>query len=291
MRHFFSVFLMIIGFLASGQDVQTVGEPDFDGIAVTRNETFSGQSLYGYIDGGADLYLEYGFVTLYVNEYSWQGETLKAEVWVMNDAPSAYGIYSLSHSNCDDWNRVSSFSCTSRYQSAAATGPFFISVTNTSGSPNAQGYCTAILQKILEKNKEDQWYMPPLFQSGKLGDYTKTIRYFKGPLGIQNGIPVMSDLLEDIEFEMYTIMTADPGSPALIARIVFNDRGSVNTFLARAQLNPIDFSSDPVPVSNNMYRSWYKVNDTKIIYMESPVNTINLKDYIPKTPDPYWLEN
>jgi hypothetical protein len=25
--------------------------------------------------------------------------------------------------------------------------------------------------------------------------------------------------------------------------------------------------------------------------MESPTNTVNLKDYIPKTPPPYWLEN
>jgi hypothetical protein len=290
MRAICVLFMIALAVAAAGQTVSTIGEADLDGITVTRSDTYSGQSLYGYIDGGADLYLEYGFVKLYVNEYTFHGEPLKAEIWVMNDAPSAYGIYALSHSNCLQWNMVSSFSCISRYQVAAASGLLFISVTNSSGTPAAQGGCSVIVQKILEKNPQDTWYMPALFQSAKLGDYKNTIRYFEGPLGVANGIPVMADLLEDMEFQMYTIMSAYPGTPALIARIVFPDRGSVNTFLARAQLNPIDFSSTPVQASNNMFRSWYKVNDNKIIYLESPSNAINLKDYIPKTPDPFSQE-
>jgi hypothetical protein len=291
MKAILTILILAAAMAAAGQKVSLAGTEDIEGLAITRSDTYSGQSLYGYLNGGADLYLEYGFVTLYVNEYTWQGEPLKAEVWVMNDAPSAYGIYALSHSTCPKWNMLSTFSCISRYQVTAASGPLFISVTNTSGSQNAEGYSAVLAKIIIDKNPQDPWYMPGLFQSEKLGDFKNTIRYFEGPLGIQNGIPVMSDLLEDLEFQMFTIMTADPGTAAMIARIVFDNQGAVNTFLARAQLSPIDFSSDPVAVSNNMYRSWYKVNDTKIIYMESPTNTVNLKDYIPKTPPPYWLEN
>ena len=283
--------LLVFGYtVVSGQDVWMPGEADLDGIRVSKSETYSGQSLYGYIDGGADLYIEYGFLKLFVTEYQWNNETITAEVWLMKDAPSAYGIYSLSHSNCSLWNSLSTFSCSSRYQSASANGSFFISVTNRSGTSSSQEFCDNLVKKIIELNPQEVWYMPALFQSPKLGDYKNTIRYFEGPLGVQNGIPVLSDLLEDLEFEMYTIVTADPGQAALIARIVFADQGTVNTFLARAQLNPIDYSSDPVPAGNNMYRSWYKVSDTKIIYMESMDGNINLKDYIPKTPEPYWLQ-
>jgi hypothetical protein len=291
MKAIFTIFILAVALAAAGQTVSTVGTEDIEGLAITRSDTYSGQSLYGYLNGGADLYLEYGFVKLYVKEYTWQGEPLKAEVWVMNDAPSAFGIYMLSHSTCSQWNMLSTFSCTSRYQATAASGPLFISVTNTSGTPTAEGYCAVLAKITIDKNPQDPWYMPGLFQSEKLGDFKNTIRYFEGPLGIQNGIPVMSDLLEGMKFQMFTIMTADPGTASMIARIVFDEQSSVKTFLARAQLSPMDFSSDPVQVSNNMYRSWYKVNDTKIIYMESPTNTVNLKDYIPKTPPPYWLEN
>ena len=282
--------MIALALAASGQQVQTVTPEDFDGIEMTRSDTYSGQSLYGYIDGGADLYLEYGFQKLYVNEYKWRGEPLKAEIWVMDDAPSAYGIYALSHSDCLQWNMVSPFSCSSRYQVSAAKGPLFVSVTNTSGGPGAAGMCADLTKKILDKNQQEMWYMPALFQSAKLGDYKNSIRYFRGPLGVQNGIPVMADLLEDVEFDMYTITVTPQGPASLIGRIIFPDMGSRNTFLARAQLNPIDFSSDPVPVSNNMYRSWFKVSDTKILYMESQTGDANLKDYIPEIKLPDWLE-
>ena len=282
---------MMLGAAASAQTVDLIGPGDVQGITVNSGDTFTGQGLYGYINGGADLYLEYGFVKLYVNEYNLGGETLKAEVWVMEDEPSAYGIYALSHTNCQAWNRVSTFSCESRYQLAAANGPLFISVTNNTGSQAAQGYMEMIVRKLLEKNPQDMWYMPALFQQQSLGNYKNTIRYFEGPLGVANGIPVLSYLMEDMNFRMYTIMTSDPGTASMIARIEFEDFSSLNTFLSRAQLNPMDVSSDPVPASNNMYRSWYKVNDTKLIYMESHTPDANLKNYIPKTPPPYWLEN
>jgi hypothetical protein len=289
MRSFISVIIFINAFTVAGQTVSTIGEADMDGIVVTRSDTYTGQSLYGYIDGGADLYLEYGFVKLYVNEYTINNESLKAEIWVMTDGPSSYGIYAISHGSCLLWNNVSTFSCVSRYQVAASNGPLFISVTNRSGSSLAQGMCTGMVSKIIEKNPQDIWYMPPLFQSEKLGDYGNSIRYFKGPLGLQNGIPVMSDLMADLEFQMFTITINDPGAASMMARIVFPSSTSVRTFLARAQLNSIDLSSEPVQVSNGMYRSWYKVNDSKIIYLESQTNSINLKDYIPKAPTPEWL--
>jgi len=284
---FFALFVLAV----SGQDVQTVGETDVPGITVTRSDTYSGESLYGYIDGGADLYLEYGFVKLYVNEYSWNNESVKAEIWVMNDGPSAYGIYALSHNSCLMWNSLSTFSCISRYQVTVSDGPLFISVSNSSGGSAAQGICAEIARKIAEKNPQEIWYMPPLLQSGKLGDYKNSIRYFKGPLGVQNGIPVMTDLLADLDFEMYSLTIDDPGSASMIARLVFPSNTAVKTFLARAQLNSIDISSEPVQVSNGMYRSWYKVNESKIVYMESQTNTITLKDFIPKYPTPEWLSN
>jgi hypothetical protein len=99
----------------------------------------------------------------------------------------------------------------------------------------------------------------------------------------------MSDLLEDLQYKMYTvILTATPG---MVARIEFPDNGTARTFLARARLDPINFSSDPIPAGNGMYRSWYKISDTKIIYLESTTDELTLKDFIPKTPPPYWLDN
>lgn len=283
--------LLLFPWPGSAQTVKPVESSDLDGIEVTRSDTYTGQSLFGYINGGADLYLEYGFVRLYVNEYRYNGEELKAEIWVMEDEASAYGVYALSHSSCTEWNTAGSFSCISRYQVAAAQGPLFISVTSPSGTLEAQHGCLVIVRKILAKNPQDLWYMPLLFQQEQLAKEKNSIRYFKGPLGLQNGLPGMSDAFEELQFKMFTIVTSEPVPATFIARIDFPDYGSANTFLSRMELNPIDFSSDPVQRSNNLYRSWYKVSDTRILYMESTLGSVNLKDYIPKQPEPYWLQN
>lgn len=290
MRTVFIFLILSLAVGAAGQKVSLITEEDIGGITVTRSDTYERSGLYGYIDGGADLYLEYGFIKLYVNEYKWDGEDIRTEIWVMEDAPSAYGVYSLSHDYCLQWNSLSSFSCTSKYQVTACAGPLFISVTNASGSGKALEECSMMMREILRKNPQEIWYMPSMFQHPKLMKFTNSIRYFEGQLGLQNGIPVMYDLLENMEFNMYTILAGDSlRNASLITRLVFPDFESVQTFLARAQLNPINYSADPVQVSNNLYRSWYKVNDTKIIYMESMTDSIHLKDYIPKAKVPDWL--
>ncbi|MFA6570329.1 MAG: hypothetical protein WCT77_03755, partial [Bacteroidota bacterium] len=48
---------------------------------ITRNDDYDGKSLWGYIDGGADLYLEYGFENLVVQEVKNKGEVYKIEIW------------------------------------------------------------------------------------------------------------------------------------------------------------------------------------------------------------------
>ncbi len=43
------------------------------GIEEAQSRTFTETSLYGYINGGAELYLEYGFDTLIVTEMVCEG--------------------------------------------------------------------------------------------------------------------------------------------------------------------------------------------------------------------------
>ncbi len=61
-----------------------------------RPREFEGEGLFDLIDGGAPLFFEYGFRSVVTAEYrSLSGATISAEVYRMNDAGGAYGIYSL----------------------------------------------------------------------------------------------------------------------------------------------------------------------------------------------------
>jgi len=57
---------------------------------------FTGEELFTLIDGGADVYLEYGFQQVAAVKYRNHHEnSIKLEIYEMSDAPAAYGMFSL----------------------------------------------------------------------------------------------------------------------------------------------------------------------------------------------------
>lgn len=67
-----------------------VNEWSFSG----QPQVFSPDTLYEYIDGGADLYLKYKFQELQVAEYRKDKASVTVEVYRHRDARQAFGIYS-----------------------------------------------------------------------------------------------------------------------------------------------------------------------------------------------------
>jgi len=57
---------------------------------------FRGESLYEHINGGADIYLEYGFVTLLTWQYQKGDKEVLLELYCMDDPAAAFGIYSYN---------------------------------------------------------------------------------------------------------------------------------------------------------------------------------------------------
>lgn len=77
------------GLLPNSQDLkgwQPVRPPD----------VYTGEELFNYIDGGAELYLEFNFKQVAIQEYHNNvGSSLMIEVYEMDSPKNAYGIYSL----------------------------------------------------------------------------------------------------------------------------------------------------------------------------------------------------
>jgi|GEM_PF-320219 len=55
--------------------------------------TFTRADLYNYIDGGAELFLEFGFEKLYVQRYRLGESELSLEIYEMESPESALGVY------------------------------------------------------------------------------------------------------------------------------------------------------------------------------------------------------
>jgi len=57
-------------------------------------QVFVGRDLFTYIDGGADIYLEYVFRQVLVRDYAGpNGKTISVEVYEMTDPAAAFGMY------------------------------------------------------------------------------------------------------------------------------------------------------------------------------------------------------
>jgi hypothetical protein len=57
-------------------------------------ETYAGDTLYAYMDGGADTFLEYGFSSLAVRRYARGSTQLVVELFTMKDPGAAVALYS-----------------------------------------------------------------------------------------------------------------------------------------------------------------------------------------------------
>jgi hypothetical protein len=56
---------------------------------------YDGQKLFDYMDGGAELYYEYGFAQACVQRYKAAAGVITAEIYQMDTAGHAYGIYTF----------------------------------------------------------------------------------------------------------------------------------------------------------------------------------------------------
>jgi len=282
------VFLMILYTAFSyGQRINFPSPDDIQGIQVTRFDSFAGQDLYKYLGTRADLCFEYGFRQMYICDYSLQDDKVRMELYIMEDALSAFGIYSLSITTCNFWNLYSTFSCKNNDKFSAAFGPFFINVINTSKTNSGQGLCDQIIKMIITRNPQETWYLPPLFQAPMLSRYINTLKYTEGPKGASSGTPMFANFFENLRVSCYSITIKTPTYTGILARIVFPDPSSLRSFVIQAGLNNATSTTPTMSVSGT-YRSSYGVDDYKLIYLECSSPDLKLSDLIPDKPDSMW---
>ena len=63
------------------------------------SDVYTPKNLWDFMNGGADLYIKYGFVDLHLAEYhNSDGATIQAEVYRHSSSTNAYGIYASERS-------------------------------------------------------------------------------------------------------------------------------------------------------------------------------------------------
>ncbi|MBN1273392.1 MAG: hypothetical protein JXB26_14080 [Candidatus Aminicenantes bacterium] len=149
--------------------------------------TYAGENLFEYINGGAEIYHEYGFKRIAVQEYTGpEGRAVSVEIFEMTDPSAAFGIYSFKVSPEDRELPIGNGGQIAGYYLNFWKGNVVVTLTGfDEDETTKQGL--EMLARAVEKNIEREGEKPRLvFLLPEEGLNEKDVRYFKGFLGLYN---------------------------------------------------------------------------------------------------------
>lgn len=202
-------FLSLVAFLLlvspSGLIAQDVPE-------IKNERVFKGKALYGFMNGGSDLFLEYGFEELYVSDVKFKGSEFAVEVYMMPSPEDAYGIYSQHTFKCDPADAGTCPDCTSPMQYQTAMGNLYITVVYPSASARAAEYAPELAGIFFRKyGTEGKPVIPePVLAGVTEGDkITLRVKYARGAISLSN---LNSSVMPAVEgLEGYSAWLLDGG--------------------------------------------------------------------------------
>ena len=186
----------------------------FSQMEIKSERTFTGAALYGFMNGGADLYYEYGFKELVSQEIVYKGEEFTVDVYTMDSPLHAFGIYSIHAYKCMRADSLGRFDCLSKYQLQAVDGPNYVSIVFSSGTHAARKLADELYRIYVFEGKTGINIPSQLSYSVK--SCSGTIKYMKGPLGINNVQSSLIELLNGItEYEIWYAENTDRNNAVL----------------------------------------------------------------------------
>lgn len=226
---------------------------------------YNGESLWGYINGGADLYLEYGFNKLMVQEIEWKDILLKVNIYEMSSEEAGFGIFSANVHKCKKRDVAKAFDCQNPYQYQAFFGRFYISIINENGKQEAQDVSKVLGEILLSKIEDTEFLFPELFYTDTLKDHLEKIKLFKGELGLQNGFPDWADHFSGMKnYSVWLLPVEDIN----IALIELEDKKSTEFFLTQLKTDKAE-----------QLKSW-RITENSLILYEASSNNPDSEKYL-----------
>ncbi len=150
-------------------------------------QEFKGEELYLYIDGGAEIYREYGFEEVLVQEYKdREGIRLSLELFRMTSPESAYGMYTFKRSPRGAPLEIGAEGQLEDYYLNFWKGNFLVTITGQDESPATSRGSLELARAVAGKIQGPSDPPPLVAELPRPGLINASVRYFKGYLGFMN---------------------------------------------------------------------------------------------------------
>lgn len=190
MRYVYCILMILFPLLLAGQSLSDV--------TVDRERVFTGAGLYGFMNGGSDLYLEYGFDKLTTRDVKYKDESYTIDIYEMSSPENAFGIYSLHTFKCMRADTLNFFNCLSKYQYQTAIDKNYISIVFQSGSQKARKNVDELLSLYVDITNVKRIEIPSMIIN--MPPYSSSVKYLVGNLSLSNAQPSLLIWLKDITF-------------------------------------------------------------------------------------------
>ena len=161
---------------------------------------YAGEALYEYINGGAEIYHEYGFVQVIVQDYvNDLGKSVSVEIYEMTSPTSAYGMYTFKTNSKGKRISIGCDAQLADYYMNFWKGPFLVTLTGFDETEETREGLLDIAKSVSSKipvgGKNPR--IVSLLPEEDL--VAQSYKYFTGFLGLRNSHPFFS--LDILGFE------------------------------------------------------------------------------------------
>jgi hypothetical protein len=214
-------------------------------------QVFHGEDLFLYINGGAEIYHEYGFKHVTVRDYQRDDHRLGVEVYRMEE--SAYGIYSFMRPAGGEAVDVADGGSLSDYYAVFRAGRDLVVVT-------AHSEFKGMRQAVLDVSRSLAGRFPTggeipalLAYFPEQGRVAGSEKYLAGPISLRNDAPVVARIFKG--FEQAAVSKYPGGSLYLLS---WKDESGAREALSRAA-----DTDRTVAARRDGRRIWVSVSDKK----------------------------
>lgn len=250
---------------------------------VENLRVFSREDLYGYIDGGAELFLELGFDRLTLQKYRNGANEFGVEIYLMTDPPAATGIYLMK---CGKEIRDPVFKARhtlNRHQLMFVRERYYVTINNLSGADRMAPELLRFGGLVAAKLPADR--LPAELEAlPAQGLIPGSERVVRGPYGFQSLYTLGDgDILQlggKIVGVAGTYKTA-AGPATTLVLVSYPDAAAAKKAFANVQQNLDKYLK---PVATTAIRLVFKDYEGKFGVMSLATRRIELKLHLPTAP-------
>ena len=227
---------------------QTITE---DQLKVKRERDFRGEALYGFMNGGSELFLEYGFNNLKALEIEYRGEDFSIEIYQMGSPENAFGIYSQHTFRCNPADEKFSFDCSSPGQFQVASGDIYLSVVSEKRGEGYQQAAFELAELFINKFSSKEYLNFPQFvtQYKTVGEkHSNSVKFAKGPIALSNSLSEYMSLFENVK--SYKVWIVSNNGEITAASVYFSSADEMAIFLSNCRENGKDIIVENNPSEN-----------------------------------------